>query len=573
MEILKGIPASPGVAVGRAYVYKKEIAIVEMKIEDDRIQEELNRFRAALDASRRQLLRIKEKTLRELGEKEAEIFQAQLLMLEDPMFVNEVENKIRCGKNAEAAVNEVVKHLVSTFSAIKDEYLKERAFDIQDIGERVIKNLLGYGDLLKLTQRVVVIAKNLTPSDTARMNIKRVLGFATEVGGATSHTAIIAREYGIPAVVGVANLTEKVKPGELVIVDGNKGLVIIQPHEKTVSEYIKISRENKRRSEELKKFALLPAMTVDGHRIEVAANIGNLNEVKLALIYGAEGVGLLRTEFLYLDRATPPSEEEQFKVYSQIVQSLDGKPIIIRTLDIGGDKPLPYLKMPKELNPFLGWRGIRISLEEPNIFKEQLRAILRASVYGNLKIMFPMISTIEEVKTAKNILNEAKEELRSRCIPFKEDIEVGIMIETPSAALMADALSREVDFFSIGTNDLTQYVMAVDRTNQKISGLYDALHPAVLRLINNTVKSAHKKGKWTGICGELAGDPEAVPILIGLGLDELSVNPPSIPNVKKLIRSISYEEANQLAKKAIKMTSAKDVRNLVKAFMQSRGKH
>jgi len=279
-------------------------------------------------------------------------------------------------------------------------------------------------------------------------------------------------------------------------------------------------------------------VTADGHRIEVAANIGNLNEVKLAHKYGAEGIGLLRTEFLCLDHATPPSEEEQFKAYSQIAQSLGGKPVIVRTFDIGGDKPLPYLKMPKELNPFLGWRGIRISLEEPDIFKEQLRAILRASVYGNLKIMFPMISTLEEVKTAKNILNEAKEELRSRGAPFKEDVEVGIMIETPSTALMADALAKEVNFFSTGTNDLTQYTLAVDRTNQKISRLYDALHPSVLRLINKTVKAAHKKGKWVGICGELASDPEAVPILIGLDLDELSVNSPSIPNVKKLIRSI-----------------------------------
>jgi len=545
----------------------KEFTIVERKVKKSEVKGELKKFRIALERSKKQILEIKEKTLREIGEKEANIFQAQLLMLEDPMFVNEVENKIRCGKNAEAAVNEVVENLVSTFSAIKDEYLKERALDIQDIGERVIKNLLGYEDSLELTQKAVVIAKNLTPSDTARM--KRVLGFATEVGGTTSHTAIIAREYGIPAVVGVANLTEKVKPGELVIVDGNKGLVIVQPDKKTANQYIKIGREIKRRSEQLKKFACLPAVTADGHRIEVAANIGNLNEVKLALMYGAEGVGLLRTEFLYLDRATPPSEEEQFKVYSQIAQGLGGKPVIVRTLDIGGDKPLPYLKMSKELNPFLGWRGIRISLEEPDIFKEQLRAILRASVYGNLKIMFPMISTLEEVKTAKNILNEAKEELRSRSVPFKGGVEVGIMIETPSAALMADALASEVDFFSIGTNDLTQYTLAVDRTNQKISSLYDALHPAVLRLINNTVKAAHKKGKWTGICGELASDPEAVPILIGLDLDELSVNPPSIPNVKKLIRSISYEEAKQLAKKAIKMTNAKEVRNLVKAFMQS----
>ncbi|MCD6484688.1 MAG: phosphoenolpyruvate--protein phosphotransferase [Candidatus Odinarchaeota archaeon] len=571
--MLKGIPASPGIAIGRAYIYKKEIVVAERKIEEGQVEEELKRFRVALEASRRQLLRIKEKTSRELGENEAEIFQAQLMMLEDPMFVNEVENKIRCGKNAEAAVNEVVENLVSAFSAIKDEYLKERALDIQDVGERVIKNLLGYEGSPELAQKAVVIAKDLTPSDTACMNIKRVLGFATEVGGTTSHTAIIARQHGIPAVVGVANLTEKVKPGELVIIDGNKGLVIIRPNKKTLSQYIKISREITRRSEELKKFISLPSVTADGYRIEVVANIGNLNEVKLALTYGAEGIGLLRTEFLYLDRTRPPSEEEQFKVYSQIAQSLGKKPVIVRTLDVGGDKPLPFLKMPKELNPFLGWRGIRISLEEPDIFKEQLRAILKASVYGNLKIMFPMISTLEEVKTAKNILNEAKEELRSRSIPFKEDIEVGIMIETPSAALMADALAREVDFFSIGTNDLTQYTLAVDRTNQKISSLYDALHPAVIRLINNTVKAAHKRGRWTGICGELASDPEAVPILIGLSLDELSANPPSIPNVKKLIRSISYEEAKQLAKKAIKMTNAKEVRNLVKAFIQSTGKH
>jgi len=567
MKILKGIPASSGVAVGKAYVYVKEFMIAERKVKKSEVKGELKKFRVALERSKKQILEIKEKTSREIGEKEANIFQAQLLMLEDPAFVAEVENKIKSGKSAEVAVNEVVKSLISTFSAIKDEYLKERALDIEDIGERVIRNLLGYKDSLELAQKAVVIAENLTPSDTARMDIKKVLGFATEVGGATSHTAIIAREYGIPAVVGVGNVTEKVKPGELVIVDGNNGLVIVNPDQKTVNRYVKISGEIKQRFEELKKFAFLPAVTADGHRIEVAANIGNLNEVKLALTYGAEGIGLLRTEFLYLDRTTPPNEEEQFKVYSQIAQSLGEKPVIIRTLDVGGDKPLPYLKMSKELNPFLGWRGIRISIEELDIFKEQLRAILRASVYGNLKIMFPMISTLEEVKTAKNILNEAKEELRSRSVPFKEDVEVGIMIETPSAALMADALASEVDFFSIGTNDLTQYTLAVDRTNERVSGLYDALHPAVIRLIDKTVKAAHKRGKWTGICGELASDPEAIPILIGLGLDELSVNPPSVTNVKKLVRSISYNEAKQLAKKAIKMTNAKEVRNLVKAFM------
>jgi phosphotransferase system enzyme I (PtsI) len=566
MEVLKGIPASPGIAIGRAYTYVKELKVVDRGASGINVEKELKRFKEALEKSRGQLVKIKDKTLRKLGQKEAEIFQAQFLMLEDPAFITEVENRIKSGKSAELSVQEVVKKFVATFDSMESPYFRERAADIRDVGERVIRNFIGeyQVSLANIKEEVIIVAKALTPSDTASLNPKKVLGFATDLGGATSHTAIIARELGIPAVVGIGNVTEKVQHGDLVIVDGHKGLVLINPDQETLNQYLGINLRVKKHLEELKSFSSVPAKTKDGHRVEVAANVGVLNEVEYALSYGADGIGLLRTEFLYLNRNSLPTEEEQFEAYRSVAEKMGKKPVIIRTLDVGGDKPLPYLQIPEETNPFLGWRAIRICLAKPDIFKTQLRAVLRASTYGNLKIMYPMIASLRELQNANKILNEAKMELKSDGIPFNEKIEVGMMIETPSAAIMAGLLAKEVSFFSVGTNDLTQYVLAVDRTNQNVSGLYDALHPAVLRLIKKTVNAAHAEGRWVGICGELACDLVAIPILVGLGLDEFSMNPSSIPEAKKLIRSISYSEAKEIAVKSLSLSEAEHVRKFVR---------
>jgi len=573
-RMLKGISASPNIAIGKVFVYEKELKFERRTIDEKEVDNELKRLDNAIAKSKSELVELRDETAKKIGEKEAKIFEAHLLMLDDPALITEVKKRIRSMTNAEAAVDEVVKNFVAMFDQMVDQYMKERAIDVQDVGERIIRNLLGkeFGSLADLREQVVVIADNLTPSDTARMDKAKVVGFATNTGGVTSHVAIIAREYGIPAVVGLGDVTKHVKSGDLVILDGGNGIVIVRPDEETVNRYRSLMTDLERQRKELEKLRELPAVTLDGRRIEIAANIGEPEEVATALANGAEGVGLLRTEFLYHGRNSLPTEEDQFTAYKTIAEKMGERPVIVRTLDIGGDKPPPYLEMPKELNPFLGWRAIRISLDLTDIFKTQLKAILRAGVYGNLKIMFPMISSVDEVRKAKKILEDAKKELMEKGVSFRKDVDVGIMVEIPSAAVIADSLAEEVDFFSIGTNDLTQYTLAVDRTNEKISHLFDELHPAVLRLIRNVIDSAHIKGIWSGMCGEMAGNPLATPILLGLGLDEFSMSSMSIPEVKRIIRSASVAETRELAKKALDLPTAEDVRKLSKEFLRNKPK-
>ena len=571
--MLKGVAASPGIAIGKVHVVKShQININTEVIAQDDTDAQIKRFDEAIAASKLQIMQIKEKAEKELGTDEARIFDAHFMVLEDPVFLDEVKAKIKTELiTADNAVSHVVNNYVDIFSNMDDEYMKERAADVKDVGDRIIKNLLGIPtESFFFSEEVIIIARDLTPSDTAQMNKDKVLAFATDMGGRTSHTAIMARSLEIPAVVGLVNATDKVQDGDIAIVDGNKGIVYINPDETILKEYEKLKQDYLEYRKNLRELKDLPAETRDKLRtVELAANIGTPRDVKGALENGAEGVGLYRTEFLYMDRDELPTEEEQYKAYREVIEKMAPRPIIIRTLDIGGDKKLPYLDMPEELNPFLGWRAIRMCLDRPEILKTQLRAILRASVYGKAKIMYPMVSGLEEIRRANAVLKEAKEELKAEGIPFDENIEVGIMVEIPSAAVIADILAKEVDFFSIGTNDLIQYTLAVDRMNEHISHLYEPLHPAVLRLIKNVIDASHRAGKWTGMCGEMAGDTWATAILLGMGLDEFSMSASSIPQVKNIIRTLTYEKAKQIAQEALSMDNPEDIRNMVKREMEA----
>lgn len=569
--MFKGIEASPGIEIGKAYLLKEEQVIIDKAgVQDEKIELEIKRLENAVETSKIQLKKVKEKAEKELGKAEAQIFEAHLMFLEDPVFMDEIKSKIKSEKiTAEHAVLQVAEMYIETFNNMEDEYLRERAADVKDVGDRLIKNILGIADqnLADLPEKVIIIAKDLTPSDTAQMNKEMVLAFATDMGGRTSHTAIMARSLEIPAVVGLTDLYGKAKDGDTVIVDGNAGKVFVNPDKATLEEYERLKAEYLEYRQSLKELKDLPAETRDKSRkVELCANIGTPDDLKGALENGAEGVGLYRTEFLYMDRDSLPTEEEQFEAYKMVAEKMAPRAIIIRTLDIGGDKKLPYLDMPEELNPFLGWRAIRMCLDRPEILKTQLRAILRASHYGKLRIMYPMISRVEEIRRANAILEEARQELGREGIPYDKELQVGIMIELPSAAVIADILAEEVDFFSIGTNDLIQYTLAVDRMNEHISKLYEPLHPAVLRLIKNVIDASHKAGKWTGMCGEMAGDLSATAILLGMGLDEFSMSASSIPQVKKIIRSISYDEAKEIAEKALSMESAQDVKKLLESY-------
>ncbi|HHV18520.1 MAG TPA: phosphoenolpyruvate--protein phosphotransferase [Thermoanaerobacterales bacterium] len=570
--MIKGIAASPGIEIGKAHLIKpQQVDINTEAVIEENIDGEIKRFDEAVGLSKLQLKQIKEKAEKELGADKAEIFGAHLMILEDPVFLDEIVSKIKTESiTADNATSQVVKNYVEIFNNLEDEYMKERAADIKDVGERIVKNILGVStDSFIFSEKVIIIAKDLTPSDTAQMDKDKVLAFATDMGGRTSHTAIMARSLEIPAVVGLVDITEKVQDGDLIVIDGNKGIVSINPDETTLKEYETLKRDYMEYRRQLKELKDLPAETGDKlRRVELSANIGTPRDVKGAIENGAEGVGLYRTEFLYMDRDALPTEEEQFEAYREVIEKMAPRPIIIRTLDIGGDKKLSYLDMPEELNPFMGWRAIRMCLDRPDILKTQLRAILRASIYGNAKIMYPMVSGSEEVCRANAILNEAKQELKAEGISFDENLEVGIMVEIPSAAVTADILVKEVDFFSIGTNDLIQYTLAVDRMNEHISHLYEPLHPAVLRLIKNVIDASHKAGKWTGMCGEMAGDTSATAILLGMGLDEFSMSAPSIPQVKKIIRSLTYEEAQHIAQKALSMDKPEDIRNMVEQEME-----
>jgi phosphotransferase system enzyme I (PtsI) len=541
MEKLKGVGVSKGIAIGEVFLYLPEEIKVDINERDNiPVSDKKKKFEITKDKSRKELQSIYEKMKSGKTEKEAGIFEAQALFVDDPTLDERIMELIEQGFTLIVAVKKVFGEAAEEMEQMENEYFKQRAKDIRDVSNRLLRHILNkpIPDLSSLPSSSIIVAKDLTPSDTASIDRDNVLGFVTDMGGITSHTAILAEALGIPAIVGLKDITERVKQGDSLIVDGETGKVFINPNENTIDLFKHKKKALEAEKRELEKVKFNEAITKGGKRIEVAANIGSPKDADVSLRSGAEGVGLFRTEFLFLNRNTPPTEDEQFKAYKEVLEKFNGKPVIIRTLDIGGDKQIPYLNLEHEINPFLGVRAIRLCLTRKDLFKTQLRAILRASNYGKTRIMYPMIAVKEEIVEANNVLKEVKNELEKEKLPFDSNIEVGIMVEIPSAALNAEALADYVDFFSIGTNDLTQYTFAADRTNDNLSYLYQPLNPALLKLIKMTVDASHEKGKWTGVCGELAGDPEAIPILVNLGVDELSMSPQKIPYAKKIIMEI-----------------------------------
>jgi phosphoenolpyruvate-protein phosphotransferase (PTS system enzyme I) len=535
--IITGIPASKGYAIGQV-ILKDDVEIcIEIK-HTANVESEKERFESAVESSRKQLIEIRHKTMQKIGEAEAAVFDSHIMFLDDPEFTGAAVLNIDSGNmSAEMAISEVVSMYLQIFSGLDDEYMRERAADIKDVGERILRNLMGKVDtsLCDITANTVVVAHDLTPSDTAQLDKSKVVAFLTDIGGRTSHSAIMARTLEIPAVVGLQNITATVKNGETIIVDGVEGIVIINPDKETIALYEVKKRNLELEKNKLKELVNTKTVTKSGKHIIVAGNIGSPEDVEKVIENGGEGVGLFRTEFLYMDRSELPGEEEQFEAYRYVAEKMSGKPVVIRTLDIGGDKKLPYLQLPEETNPFLGYRAIRLCLDRTDVFRTQLRAILRSSAFGNIQIMFPMISSLEEFFKAKELLESCMGELEGEGKVFNKSIEVGIMIEIPSAAIMADEFAKHVDFFSIGTNDLIQYTLAADRMNENISYLYNPMHPAVLRLIKMTIDAAHKEGKWCGMCGEMAGDEEAIPTLLEYGLDEFSMSASSILGARHII--------------------------------------
>lgn len=563
-----GIPVCSGVAIGKAFVLHTEdfLDAPRLKITDRQIPEEITRFEDALTRTRADILGIRKKLSDEIGRDQSDIFTAHLLILEDRSLIEDVISVIKEKKvNSEFAFSGVVEKYFRAFSRVDDEYLKERVSDIRDVARRLMENLAGKGQspLANLTEKVILIAHDLSPSDTATMDKQKVIAFATDVGGPTSHTAIMARSIGIPAVVGLEHISREVNTGDLLVVDGNHGVVVIHPDKKTVEEF---TREEKRFIEftsELDKLRNLPAQTPDGHRIELAANIEFPDEIPSVLAHGARGIGLYRTEYFYLNRTDLPLEEEQYEAYRTVAERMKPYPVIIRSLDLGGDKFLSSLEVPHEMNPFLGWRAIRFCLARVDIFKAQLRAVLRASVHGNLKLMYPMISNLTELQSANRLLEECRKELKKKKIPFDSEMAVGAMIEIPSAALTSDSLAKEVDFFSIGTNDLIQYALAVDRVNEKIAYLYEPTHPAILKLIREVITSGHRNKIWVGSCGEMSGDPAIAVLLMGLGIDEISTSPFVLPKVKKAIRLVPYKLAREVAQKSLQFRTGAEVQKFL----------
>ena len=561
--MFKGTGASPGIAIGKVLVVEHgELEIQRVSISN--IEEEVARLDKAVEVSKEELTKVKEKALLELGEHEAEIFEAHLLVLEDPELIDSAKAKIKDEQvNADYALKEIRDMFVGMFESMDNEYMRERAADIKDVTNRIIRHLLGVKivDLAALEEEVILVAHDLTPSDTATMNKSKVLGFLTDIGGRTSHTAIMARTLEIAAVVGLTDITTKANDGDYIVFNGDTGEVILNPDEETIDKYTKLKNEFDEYRKSLELLKGKPSQTTDKRHVELAGNIGSPNDVEGLIKNDAEGVGLYRTEFLYMDKEDGfPTEEEQYEAYKAVLEGMDNKPIVIRTLDIGGDKELPYFDMEPEMNPFLGYRAIRICLDRKDIFKTQLRALYRASVHGTLRIMFPMISSLEELLAAKEVVAEVKEELKSEGIAYADNVEVGMMIEIPSAAVISDILAKHVDFFSIGTNDLIQYTCAVDRMNQKISSLYNQFNPAVLRLIKTVIDNAHAEGKWVGMCGESAGDQRMIPILLGFGLDEFSMSPISILPARKLITSVSYEDMKKFAGEVLAMGTAEEIK-------------
>lgn len=562
---LGGIPVAPGVALGPAYVYHMQtLTVIQRSITDP--EAEIQRLMAAIAAARKDIELLRTRAQQQAGAYEAAIFDAHLLFLEDPALVDVAITRIRSERiNAEVAWQTAVKTQVADFQALDDPYLQSRAVDVANVGEQVLRYLVGEtrGALPVMDVPGILVAQDLMPSDTIQLDTAKVLGIATVMGGATSHAAILARALNIPAVAGLGPELMRIQPGTVLVVDGDQGLVEVAPDADAQAQYAQRRAQWLAKLADAKSRGQAPAITRDGKRVEVVANIRGLADARRALEYGAEGVGLLRTEFLYLDRKSAPSEEEQFVLYKAIADVFEQRPLVIRTLDIGGDKPLPYIDAPHEDNPFLGWRGIRMTLDRRDLLRTQLRAILRASPGRNIKVMAPMVATVEEARAFRSVVRAVQAELRAEGVPFDETMETGIMVEVPSAAVIADRLAQEVDFFSIGTNDLSQYTMAADRTNAQVAHLADPFHPAVLRLIKQVIDGAHAHGIWVGLCGELAGMPLGVPILLGLGLDEFSMNPPAIPGAKDIIRKLSLTEAQDVAAQALQLESAEAVKAYV----------
>lgn len=572
--MISGILVSPGIAFGKALLLKEdEIVINRKKISADQVEQEVERFKTGRAKAAEQLETIKTKAGVSLGEEKAAIFEGHIMLLEDEELEQEIIALIKDEHaSADAAAYSVIEGQAKALEELDDEYLKERAADVRDIGKRLLKNILGLTivDLSAIPDEVILVATDLTPSETAQLNLDKVLGFITDLGGRTSHTSIMARSLELPAIVGTSNVTKQVKNDDYLILDAVNNKVYLNPTADVIEQLKAVKNQYITEKNELAKLKDLPAITLDGHQVEVVANIGTVRDIAGAERNGAEGVGLYRTEFLFMDRDSLPTEEEQFQAYKAVAEAMGSQAVIVRTMDIGGDKDLPYMNLPKEENPFLGWRAIRIAMDRKEILHAQLRAILRASAFGKLRIMFPMIISVEEVRELKAELELLKSQLREENKAFDETIEVGVMVETPAAAVIARHLAKEVDFFSIGTNDLTQYTLAVDRGNELISHLYNPMSPSVLGLIKQVIDASHAEGKWTGMCGELAGDERATLLLLGMGLDEFSMSAISIPRIKKIIRNTNFEDVKVLAEQALAQPTAKELMDLITTFIEEK---
>ncbi len=572
--MISGILVSPGIAFGKALLLKEdEIVIDRKKIAPEKVDQEVERFLSGRAKASAQLETIKTKAGETFGEEKEAIFEGHIMLLEDEELEQEIIALIKDDKStADAAAYSVIEGQAKALEELDDEYLKERAADVRDIGKRLLRNILGMPiiDLGTIQSEVILVATDLTPSETAQLNLNKVLGFITDLGGRTSHTSIMARSLELPAIVGTSDVTKQVKNDDFLILDAVNNKIYVNPTQDVIDELKADQTQYISEKDELAKLKDLPAITLDGHQVEVCANIGTVRDVAGAERNGAEGVGLYRTEFLFMDRESLPTEEEQFQAYKAVAEAMGSQAVIVRTMDIGGDKELPYMNLPKEENPFLGWRAIRICLDRKEILHDQLRAILRASAFGKLRIMFPMVISVEEVRELNGELELLKGQLREEGKTFDETIEVGVMVETPAAAVIAHHLAKEVDFFSIGTNDLTQYTLAVDRGNELISHLYNPMSPSVLALIKQVIDASHAAGKWTGMCGELAGDERATLLLLGMGLDEFSMSAISIPRIKKIIRNTNFEDVKALAEEALAQPTAQELMNLVNKFIEEK---
>ncbi|HDD5716694.1 TPA: phosphoenolpyruvate--protein phosphotransferase [Staphylococcus aureus] len=570
-KLIKGIAASDGVAIAKAYLLVEPDLTFDKNEKVTDVEGEVAKFNNAIEASKVELTKIRNNAEVQLGADKAAIFDAHLLVLDDPELIQPIQDKIKNeNANAATALTDVTTQFVTIFESMDNEYMKERAADIRDVSKRVLSHILGIElpNPSMIDESVVIVGNDLTPSDTAQLNKEFVQGFATNIGGRTSHSAIMSRSLEIPAIVGTKSITQEVKQGDMIIVDGLNGDVIVNPTEDELIAYQDKRERYFADKKELQKLRDADTVTVDGVHAELAANIGTPNDLPGVIENGAQGIGLYRTEFLYMGRDQMPTEEEQFEAYKEVLEAMNGKRVVVRTLDIGGDKELSYLNLPEEMNPFLGYRAIRLCLAQQDIFRPQLRALLRASVYGKLNIMFPMVATINEFREAKAILLEEKENLKNEGHDISDDIELGIMVEIPATAALADVFAKEVDFFSIGTNDLIQYTLAADRMSERVSYLYQPYNPSILRLVKQVIEASHKEGKWTGMCGEMAGDETAIPLLLGLGLDEFSMSATSILKARRQINGLSKNEMTELANRAVDCATQEEVIELVTNYVK-----